>query len=185
MSLATFRPNLHRRPDQICRNLPNRRQTIWWPKPRRRAPHRQNGSRARPFFPDTTNTQSVGLSLSIPLFTGGKNYYGFQSTSALASAADLQRENVLREQRRKLEAAWASYLEANLKLKADESFQKASVVRAEIARTRYNNGLLSFEDWDVIENDLIIRQRTILNTKRDRVSAEAAWEQAQGTGVWK
>lgn len=141
--------------------------------------------RGNDFFPDTTNTQSVGLSLSIPLFTGGKNYYGFQSTSALASAADLQRENVLREQRRKLEAAWASYLEANLRLKADESFQKASVVRAEIARTRYNNGLLSFEDWDVIENDLIIRQRTILNTKRDRVSAEAAWEQAQGTGVWK
>ncbi len=137
------------------------------------------------FFPNTTGTQSVGISLSIPLFTGGKNLYGFQSAAALASAADSQRDNVLREQRRKVEAAWSTFVESTFKLKADESFQKASVVRAEIARTRYNNGLLSFEDWDVIENDLITRQRAFLTAKKDRVAAEAAWEQVQGVGVWK
>ena len=38
----------------------------------------------------------------------------------------------------------------------------AALVRAEIARNKYNNGLLSFEDWDIIENDLITRQKTVI-----------------------
>jgi hypothetical protein len=42
---------------------------------------------------------------------------------------------------------------------------------------------MSFEDWDRIENDLIQRQKTVLQSQRDRVTAEAAWEQAQGKGV--
>jgi hypothetical protein len=47
----------------------------------------------------------------------------------------------------------------------------------------YNNGLITFTDWDIIENDLILRQKSLLQTERDRVVAEAAWEQVQGLGV--
>ncbi|MGZ3696004.1 MAG: TolC family protein, partial [Bdellovibrionota bacterium] len=65
----------------------------------------------------------------------------------------------------------------------DQGFRDAATVRAEIARTKYNNGLQTFEDWDTIENDLITRQKAYLQSKRARVTAEAAWEQAQGIGV--
>jgi outer membrane protein TolC len=57
------------------------------------------------------------------------------------------------------------------------------MTRADIARTKYNNGLMTFENWDIIENDLIQRQKSFLQGQRDRVVAEAAWEQAQGKGV--
>ena len=33
----------------------------------------------------------------------------------------------------------------------DREFVEAAAVRAEIARSKYHNGLLSFEDWDIIE----------------------------------
>jgi hypothetical protein len=56
-------------------------------------------------------------------------------------------------------------------------------LRAEIARSKYNNGLLSFEDWDLIENDLINRQKALLVSVRERVTAEAGWEQARGEGA--
>jgi outer membrane protein TolC len=83
----------------------------------------------------------------------------------------------------RLKQAWAGYVESEEKLKVDQAFLEAAVLRAEIARSRYNNGLMSFEDWDRIENDLIQRQKTVLQSQRDRVTAEAAWEQAQGKGV--
>ena len=51
------------------------------------------------------------------------------------------------------------------------------------SRNKYNNGLQSFEDWDGIENDLITRQKTSLLSSRQRIVAEANWEQAQGKGV--
>jgi outer membrane protein TolC len=56
-------------------------------------------------------------------------------------------------------------------------------LRAEIARSKYNNGLTTFDDWDLIESDLINRQRAVLSSQGNRVVAEAAWEQAQGRGA--
>jgi outer membrane protein TolC len=60
---------------------------------------------------------------------------------------------------------------------------EAAKLRAEIARRKYNNGLLIFDDWIIIENDYVTYSKNYLFTKRDRVIAEANWEYAQGEGV--
>ncbi len=142
------------------------------------------GKRGDDFFPEGTDTRTFGITLNIPIFSGGRDYGSYKAAVATASAANYTRDNTLRDVKRKLEQAWAEYVESVAKLKADESFRKAAVVRSDVARTKYNNGLLSFEDWDIIENDLITRQKTVLQTRRDRTTAEAAWELAQGKGVW-
>ncbi len=136
----------------------------------------------RTFFPDN-NRWSVGIALTVPLFSGGKDYYATKSANEQFRAASLTRQNALRTGLTKLKQSWASYREAVQKLEVDRNFSAAAEVRARISREKYNNGLLSFEDWDVIENDLISRQKSFLQSERDRVIAEGAWEQAQGKGV--
>jgi outer membrane protein len=136
------------------------------------------------FFPDERDRWSIGVKLSFPFFNGGRDYYGTQAANATFASAQSIRQNTARAILSKLQDAYSSYIEAVAKLKVDESFRTAATVRAEIARKKYNNGLLSFEDWDVIENDLISRQKVYLQSKRDRVTAEATWEQAQGRGVF-
>lgn len=136
------------------------------------------------FFPTETQTKTFEVTLTIPLFSGGKDLGTYRAAVAAASSSAYSRDNTLRDVRRKLEEAWAKYTESVARLRADESFKKAATVRSEIGRAKYNNGLLSFDDWDVIENDLISREKTVLETRRDRATAEAAWEQAQGKGVW-
>ena len=126
---------------------------------------------------------SVSLSLTVPIFSGGRDYYGVRSAGARESAAEATRENLIRQLRAQLEQAYANYAQAVAKLGVDEDFLKAASARAEIARSKYSNGLMSFEDWDIIENDLINRQKAVLQSRRDRVTAEAAWEQALGTGA--
>ncbi len=143
------------------------------------------GKRGPSFFPNEQDTRTVAVTLHIPIFSGGRDYNTYRATVATAAAGDFTRDNTLRDVRRKLEVAWAGYLESAAKLRADESFRKAAMVRSDIGRTRYNNGLLTFDDWDIIENDLISRQKTLLQTRRDRATAEGAWEQAQGKGVWR
>ena len=127
--------------------------------------------------------RTVGLNLTIPLYSGGKDYYTTQSAVATLEAVSSNKDNVERQQLVRLKQAYANYVESEEKLKVDRAFLEAAITRAEIARSRYNNGLMSFEDWDRIENDLIQRQKTFLQSQRDRVTAEAAWEQAQGVGV--
>jgi outer membrane protein TolC len=130
---------------------------------------------------DRRNT--VLLSLTVPIFSGGKDYYGVRSAGAKESATEATRENLIRQLRTQLEQAYAGYVQAVAKLGVDEDFVKAASARAEIARSKYSNGLMSFEDWDIIENDLINRQKAVLQSRRDRVTAEAAWEQALGNGA--
>jgi outer membrane protein TolC len=134
------------------------------------------------WFPQTERW-SIGATISIPIFTGGKDYYGTQGAIATRTSAEASRMNVGRQLLAKLEQTYSGYLEASEKLKVDESFREAALKRAEIARGKYNNGLMSFDDWDVIENDLIVRERAVLQSQKDRAAAEAAWVQALGKGV--
>lgn len=141
------------------------------------------GKQGPDFFPDATDRWTIGATLSFPLFNGGSDYYATRAAIASRSRAEANTLGASRDLIARLEQAYAGYLEAVSRLVADSSFRDASMVRAEIARTKYNNGLLTFEDWDIIENDQISRQKAFLQSRRDRLVAEAAWEQAQGTGA--
>lgn len=136
------------------------------------------------FFP-RDDRWSVGLEVSIPIFNGGRDYYSTQSAISNRSAAGSNREDLDRQLVTTLSSARARLIEAKKNLEVATSFLRATEMRAEIGRGRYNNGLLSFDDWDLIESDLISRQQAYIASQRDYVLAEAAWENALGTGSIK
>ena len=135
------------------------------------------------FFPEQRERWSVGATITLPFFNGGRDYYNLRAAAETRTANELARANASRQLLAKLEQSWATYIESVAKLKVDDSFRKASGLRAEIARKKYNNGLQTFDDWDVIENDLITRQKNYLQSKLNRATAEAAWNQGLGKGV--
>ncbi len=142
-----------------------------------------SGQRGTTYLPQN-DYWSVGLNISLPFFTGGRDYFSTISASENRLATTHNRETVDRQALSDLKQYYASYIENVAKLKVSASFKDAAQMRAEIARNKYNNGLLTFEDWDVIEGDLINRQTTYLQNQRDRVTSEAAWENIQGIGVF-
>lgn len=135
------------------------------------------------FFPEPYHW-SVGLSLNIPLFDGGRDYYSTKSSYAKYLSAESEFKNKRRSILINIKSAYNTYLEAQQKEKVDLSFLKASEVRAQIARSKYKNGLMSFDDWDLIENDLILKQKTSLASQRDKIIKLAQWQQSQGLGVF-
>ncbi|RYZ75371.1 MAG: TolC family protein [Proteobacteria bacterium] len=134
------------------------------------------------WFPEAEQ-RSITLGLSFPIFNGGRDYYGAKAASAVATVASRARETALRNKIVSLREAYNAYVEAVQKEKIDQTFAEAARVRSEIGRSKYNTGLLSFEEWDIIENDLIAREKAALTSQNNRVSAEATWEQSQGRGV--
>ncbi len=136
------------------------------------------------FFPRDDNW-SVGFSVNIPIYNGGRDYYTTESAIASRASAGSSRADLDRSLVANLNGALARLVEAKKTLEVTQSFLKATEMRAEIGRGRYNNGLLSFDDWDVIESDLISRQQAFIASQRDYVLAEAAWENALGTGSVK
>lgn len=126
---------------------------------------------------------SIGLGLTIPLFNGGHDYYALRAAHASLNNSISNRRVVETQAILKLTQAYDAYVQAVEKAKVDLAYLEAALVRAEIARHKYNNGLQTFEEWDLVENDLINRQRNALISQRDRVAAEANWEFAQGRGA--
>jgi outer membrane protein TolC len=140
------------------------------------------GRQDEQFFPENQRW-SLSVVLTYPLFSGGSDYYTRQAAINRLTAAGLTRENAERDIVAQLRQAHVNLLESAERLKVDQTFEEAVTLRAEIARSKYNNGLTTFDDWDLIESDLINRQRAVLSSQGNRVTAEAAWEQAQGRGA--
>jgi outer membrane protein TolC len=135
------------------------------------------------FFPNDQKSWKVGTSLTWSFFDGGKDYYATTSSNLLVKAAEKKLENQNLELKRVLRDSYSTFNESIQAVKVSTAFLEALKVRADISRSKYNNGLTTFDDWDIIENDLITRQKDYTTKIRDRLIAEAAWEQAQGTGV--
>ncbi|WP_374001303.1 TolC family protein [Bdellovibrio bacteriovorus] len=140
------------------------------------------GKTGEDFFPDR-DRWSVGATLSWSLFSGGKDYFTQKSAFAQKLVAENNWKNSELELIAQLRQAFAEYTESVEQVKVSDAFVEAGAVRAEIGRSKYNNGLSSFDDWDKIENDLISYQKDQTLKRRDRVVAEANWEKTQGVGV--
>lgn len=126
---------------------------------------------------------STGLTLTIPLFSGGKDYSAVHSSTAKWQSALQSRISTQSKLITKLKQSFSDYLLSVEKVKVATKFKSAAITRAEIARSKYNNGLMTFEEWDLVESDLILREQNALTSQRDSVNSEAAWSQALGIGV--
>lgn len=136
------------------------------------------------FFPDQ-DRWSIGLTLSIPLFEGWKSVSSYRSSVTKVEATRLSSRNILLKITNTLRQSFYLYVEAVQKEKIDESFRLAAVMRAEVARNKYKNGFITFEEWDIVETDLIARQKEVLNSEKNRIIRQSLWEQAQSIGVFK
>lgn len=130
----------------------------------------------------TTGGWSGGLSLSVPLFSGGRERH-----DVLSAQSDFKRLEFVERSARDfavfdLEDRRAALADALERVGIRASFLEAGRLRAEIAQAQYTTGLLSYQDWDIIENDFISQEKLMLAAKRDALIAEAAWNKSAGKG---
>ncbi len=118
--------------------------------------------------------------VSLPLFSGGQTFFDVRSAAAERDRTKATLDSTDNQVVFALQQAFATYQDAAGKVGAQEEFLHAAQVREEIATSQYTAGLLSFQDWDLIEEDLITNQKSMLTSRRDAVITEATWERIQG-----
>ncbi len=140
-------------------------------------------SRSGTDWPTDESGWALSLKLSYPFFPGGRNYYDVQG-----ARAELRRARSLLTAKEgelavRLDQAYADLADAADQVRVQQQYLEAARVRAEIARTQYASGMMSFEDWDPIENDLIDKQTALLQSQRNAVIAEAQWDNVRGVSL--
>lgn len=134
-------------------------------------------------FPLNYDKWSLGLSLTFPLYSGGKDSAQYRSSLEQWKSEQLKTKSAELSIEAQAKGVYSQYILSIEKLKVDEKFELAARLRSQVAKQKYNNGLMSFEDWDTVENDLIQREKNVLSSQKEILINESSWEKIKGTGV--
>ncbi|MFC1699877.1 TolC family protein [Candidatus Omnitrophota bacterium] len=131
-------------------------------------------------WPPKNDAWSAGVTLSFPIFEGGSRI----SEVSKARAALEQKQAEERSGRDSviltLEQTWTELQDALDEILVQEKHLAAVEERARIAGAQYSSGLISFDDWIIIEDNLVDARKSFLNARADALVAEATWIQAEG-----
>ncbi len=123
---------------------------------------------------------SAGLSFSWPIFEGGSRKAQVDKSQSVfrQSEQDLRsgKDSVIFT----LEENWANLLDAVENVLVQNKFLAAAVERSKIAQAQYSNGLITFNDWTIIEDSLVRAKKSYLDAQASALTAEASWVQAKG-----
>lgn len=137
-------------------------------------------SRSDTRWPAEDQGSSAGVRVSLPLFAGGAR------VARLNQARSVYRQMAEEERSIKdgiiltLEQSWNVYRDAVDAVGIQKNFLDATEERAKIARQQYTVGLVTFDNWTIIEDGLVSGKRSYLDAQAGALLAEAAWVQAKG-----
>lgn len=123
---------------------------------------------------------SVGVTLTLPIFEGGRRWAGVSKARAILNQAKADerssRDGVLLA----LEQSWITWQNAIDTVAVQKQVLQATDEREKIARVEYTNGLITFDNWTIIEDNFAQAQTSLVAAQANAFIAEAQWIQAQG-----
>lgn len=131
-------------------------------------------------WPPQNDQWNLGLSLTMPIFEGGLRLAQVSKAQAAynQAAADerSKRDSVVVS----LERTWAALQDAIETVDVQRKSLNAAEERSKIAEAQYSTGFIAFDNWIIIENDLVTAKKAYLNAQANALFAEANWIQAKG-----
>ena len=131
-------------------------------------------------WPPENDNWTYGVTVSLPIFEGGSRFADVSKARAklrqLESDERSGRDTVLLT----LEDTWKDLQDSIENVSVRKKFLEAAEERARITTTQYETGLTSFDDWIIIEDNLVNSKKSYLNARANMLIAEAYWIQATG-----
>ncbi|MBM3251623.1 MAG: TolC family protein [Candidatus Omnitrophica bacterium] len=131
-------------------------------------------------WPPRDEYWSTGVTVSLPLFEGGSRLAEMKGAAALLRKADADAQSGRDSVVLALEQDWTSWQDAVDEVLVKRKFLEAAQERSKIAEAQYSNGLLSFDNWTIIEDNLVNTKKTFLDAQEQAFIAEANWVLTRG-----
>ncbi|MBP9853766.1 MAG: TolC family protein [Candidatus Omnitrophica bacterium] len=131
-------------------------------------------------FSGEDNDLSLGVSISVPIFEGGRNSANIRKSHISFLRAEVTEQSGRQQLLLALEDSWKTLIDAIETVDIRKEFLEATDERAKIAAAQYGTGLIDFDDWIIIENNLVSAQRNFLFAQTSMLTAEAGWIHSLG-----
>ena len=122
----------------------------------------------------------LGVSLSLPLFEGGLRRAQVSEAQALVRQLQENQRSALDSAILTLQQNWAILQDAIENVSVQNKALIATQERSKIAQAQYSIGFVSFDNWTIIEDNLVKAKRSYLDAQETALLAEAKWIQAKG-----
>jgi outer membrane protein TolC len=123
---------------------------------------------------------SVGVNFSYDIFDGDKRDNELVKSQIQLVQNEWTLKKSFRDILLTMESVWTAFINAVDEELVSQSFVTASEERSTIAEAQYSSGLISFDNWTIIEDALINSQKKYLNARINTLISEAKWIQAKG-----
>ncbi|MDD5518329.1 MAG: TolC family protein, partial [Candidatus Omnitrophica bacterium] len=123
---------------------------------------------------------SLGLSLSMPIFEGGLRTAQVSQAQAYLSQLKENERSTRDSLVVALENTWVALQDAIETVGVQYKTLIATEERSKIAEAEYATGFISYDNWTIIEDNLVQAKTAYLNSQANALLAEANWIQAKG-----
>ena len=123
---------------------------------------------------------NLGVTLSVPIFEGGLRLAQVSQQKALLEQLRANEQSARDGIILKLEQDWAGLQDAADNVEVQEKSLVATEERSKIAQAQYSTGFISFDNWTIIEDNLVSAKKAFLDARANALLAEAKWIQAKG-----
>jgi len=134
-------------------------------------------------WPPQIDSPSWSITMSYSIFDGGSNIINLIEKNLSVEKAKTDLEKTRKELMYNLIYAYNNLLNKLDELKVREKYLTAASERAKIARMKYMNGLLSYYEWDNVENTYITAEKEMLTGQKNSLLSQAQWENSYGGWV--
>ena len=117
---------------------------------------------------------SVGISASMPIFTGFLNYYNARSASADWESTKYNEENISNEAMMDVFTAYQNYKTAKTVLKQSETLLKSATESERVTAGMYKVGRATMLDWQTAQSELVNARKQNNSAKYDLFIKRAA-----------
>jgi outer membrane protein TolC len=131
-------------------------------------------------WPPDNDVWSAGVTLSLPVFEGGSRRATVSRARSSLNEALAEEQSTRDSLIFTLSQSWKQWQDAVDKVKVEQKFLEAAEERSKITQAQYSIGLISFDDWSIIEDNLVNAQKSFLNAGADALIKKAGWIQVQG-----
>lgn len=131
-------------------------------------------------WPPEGDHWNAGVTMTLPLFEGGLRNAQVAQAKALFSQAQANKrsggDNVIVV----LEQTWAALQDAIEQVEVQHKSLIAAEERAKIGESQYSVGFLSYDNWSILEDNLVQAKKAYLDAQANALLADANWIQAKG-----
>lgn len=131
-------------------------------------------------YPPRNEQWNLGLSVDMPIFEGGLRVAQVNQAKAVYRQALADEKSIRDAAIVNLEQTWVALQDALETVGVQGKTLEAAQERSKISEAQYSTGFTTFDNWIIIEDELVKAKTAYLQAQANALFAEANWIQAKG-----